>query len=332
MGTEARGSRLFYAGLLILQCILWGIANPLIKLGTQIITPFYLMSVRFVLAVCCFLLVFLWRAARWRYREQAGDFSWEAFSPQSTGQGPHNRVTKNRYDSGINRKTLPKLLISGVLTGSAYILSNLALFLTEATVAGFLMSLAVLVTPFLSRIMLKTRVSPWYIAIIAAVVTGLYMLCSGGGGLSFGVGELCALGASLLFGISLTYVSKYGPVLKLDPFVLSLFQVGFSAALSVSCALLFEDWHILQAIDTNIALLILYLVIGATCITYLLQNVALAHISAVFVSVAFCSESVFTALFSFFILGERLSAVGLAGACIITAGVAAASVLNAKNG
>ena len=321
--AEPKWKTAFYASLIVFECLVWGIGNPLLKLGANTITPFYLLSVRFVIAFLIFLFIYLFRLFIVRYRERSGDFSWRALGDPGGAQDS----AKKRAILGVTRKTLPKLLITGLLTGGAFLIGNLALVLTEATIAGFLLSLSVLTTPFLSYFMLKTRVRPVYYVIIAVVVAGMYLLCWSGGGFRFGAGEACALGASLLFGISLTYVSKYGRELQLDPFAVSFFQVGASAVLSVISALLFEDYHVLANMTWPVFGIIIYLVIFCTCMTYLLQNIALAHISAVFVSVAFCSESVFTALFSYLILGERLTALGFFGAALITVGVVAASLI-----
>ena len=71
----------------------------------------------------------------------------------------------------------------------------------------------------------------------------------------------------------------------------------------------------------------MYLAVACTCIAYILQNIALRKVSATFVSLAFCTEPVFTAIASFFILGERLSLAGLAGAVLIAIGITLASVM-----
>ena len=94
---------------------------------------------------------------------------------------------------------------------------------------------------------------------------------------------------------------------------------------------LFEGGLDLQALSNRKALgAVVYVALGGTCAAYVLQNVAMHHISATFAALAFCTEPVFTALFAYLLLGETLSAQGFVGAGIVLAGVMAASVWPAE--
>ena len=56
-----------YGGLILLECLLWGLGNPLIKIGGQGIAPFSSIALRFSLAFLAFVLVFgrrVWRGLR----------------------------------------------------------------------------------------------------------------------------------------------------------------------------------------------------------------------------------------------------------------------------
>jgi drug/metabolite transporter (DMT)-like permease len=64
---------------------------------------------------------------------------------------------------------------------------------------------------------------------------------------------------------------------------------------------------------------IVYLAGLCSCLAYLLQNTALAHIPSSLDSLTHCTEPVFTAAASYFILGEQLSGTGWWGAALLLA-------------
>lgn len=69
--------------------------------------------------------------------------------------------------------------------------------------------------------------------------------------------------------------------------------------------------------SAKVWLIILYLAIFCTILGYLMQNLALTRISENSVAVIQCLCPVMTAVFSFILLGEKLSAAGVAGAMTI---------------
>ena len=103
-------------------------------------------------------------------------------------------------------------------------------------------------------------------------------------------------------------------VSQVDPIALSTIQCGAAAILCIACMFLFEGGLDLQALSNRKALgAVVYVALGGTCAAYVLQNVAMHHISATFAALAFCTEPVFTALFAYLLLGETLSAQGVRG-------------------
>ena len=75
---------------------------------------------------------------------------------------------------------------------------------------------------------------------------------------------------------------------------------------------------------------ILYLALACTLLGYLLQNKALEGISSRTVALLQCTAPVLTAFFSFFLLGETLSLMGLIGAAIILACVVAETLVDTR--
>ena len=73
-------------------------------------------------------------------------------------------------------------------------------------------------------------------------------------------------------------------------------------------------------------LIILYLAVTCTFLGYLMQNLALTKISDRTVALLQSLCPVMTAVFALLLLGEHLSAAGIAGAVVIVCCVAAGSV------
>lgn len=281
--------RLFYGSFILLECVVWGLGNPVIKIAMQTLPPFTSIALRFSLALLIFLVFF----------------------------GRH--VRRN-----LQREKLLPLLVVSLFTALAFILGSFALMLTDAIIAGFLMGIAVIFTPFLEPLLLHTRFRWKILPLVAVVCLGMYLLC-GGGSLSFGWGECMAILCSLSFAIMLTLSEKY--VGDIDTITLSTMQCLVAAVLGIALALIFEGVWDVRTLTPGGAGAIAYLAIASTCIAYILQNKAMRHISATFASIAFCTEPVFTALFAYILLGERLTVTGMVGAGILFVGILAASVL-----
>lgn len=282
---------MLYESLLLLECLLWGIGNPVMKIGLEVVPPLFCLSVRYILAFLIFM-PFLGK----------------------------------RVFANVTRKHLVPYLIISAFTAGAFITSAFALIYTTATNTGFLMSTAVIFTPFLSYIILKSQIDKKHIMPIIIVTAGLYLLCSGNGGsFAFGLGEFFALLCAISGAGMLVFSSKY--LQKMDPLATTVMQTGFTGVFCVIFSLIFEDIPKLTEIPPVGWGAIIYLAIGCTCLAYLFQNIALRHVSATYVALAFCSEPIFTAIASYFLLGELLSVKGFIGAALIMASIVMASLM-----
>lgn len=290
--TEAQSPKKtsFYGSLVILQCLFWGIGNPVVKIGLETISPFYCTAIRFALAFGLFMLFF-----------------------------------GKRIAAQFKKEYLLSCMIIGSFTAASFLFSTFSLMLTDATISGFLLAFSVVFTPILSFFLLKQKISRRFALIILLVVVGMYFLCGGGGEFVFGAGEIMALLSALSGAGMLIYSSKH--VTDIGPIALSASQCAVTAVISFVCALLFEDATGLSQTSVTGWLCVLYLAVACSCIAYILQNIALRKVSATFVSLAFCTEPIFTAIASFFMLGERLTLGGLIGAALIAVGITMASLL-----
>lgn len=281
--NNTKGSA-FYSALLILQCIIWGVGNPITKFGMETVSPFTFLAFRFTLAFLLFMLFF--------------------------GKG----IVKD-----LKKEYIISASIVGLFTAASFIFSTFALLLTAATITGFLMALSVVFTPILSFFVLRHRADKKLIFVILIVVIGMYFLCANGGKFTFGIGELFGILTAVSGAAMLIYSSKH--VSNIGPITLSTIQTLVCAVTCILCMFLFEDIGDLAYVSGEGWFSILYMAVGCTCIAYMLQNIALRKVSATFVSLAFCSEPIFTAIASYFLLGETLSIKGLFGCLLIVIGL-----------
>lgn len=201
----------------------------------------------------------------------------------------------------------------------AYASCNMALQFTTATNVGFLMSLPVLFTPALAWLLLKRPYPRRIIPVQLAVIVGLYLLCCGGesGSFTFGIGEVLGLVCALALTAALVFSERSLP--GIDPVSMATAQATVTGVLCLAAALLFDDVAVLPQVTTTAWLVVAYLALTCTCLSYVLQNTALTRLSSYTVSLLQCTQPILTAACSYLLLRERLTAVGLTGAAIIVA-------------
>ena len=290
MFTEENLKRIKYASYILLQSVIYGFGNPLTKVAYRSITPFWLLTFRFSLALLIFLIFFGKRIV------------------------PQLRAVKpSQY------------LPASLCMAAAYITCNLALNWTSATNVGFLMSLPVIFAPLLAVIILHQKYSFRYLPLQIIVVVGLYLLCCNDGQFTLNKGDLCALVTAIALSGALVFGKK--SLESIDAVAISTAQAGVTALLSFICALIFDDFSVVPNIAPAAWAVTVYLALTCTCIAYVLQNSALVFLSSGTVSMLQCTQPVLTAVCSFLILRETLSLRGILGGIIIIGSVLIANLV-----
>lgn len=278
-------------GLILLQSLFFGFGDPISKEAYDVVPVYALLSMRYLLTL---LILFLF----------AG----------------------KRIVAGLRRCRVRDWIAPSLCIASAHLSGNVAIKLAAATSAAFLRSLSTVMTPLLVFLLFHRKYSRKHIPIQILVVLGLYLLCGLGGLSGFGVGEMLSLLTALLLAGSL--VLGQASLNRMDPLTLSAVQAATAAVMGTACAFLFDGgWTSLSAATPQVWGVIVYLAVPCTVGGFLLQNAALTAVPARTVALVQSIAPVMTALFSFFLLGERLSAPGLLGAGIIVACVAGESLL-----
>ncbi|MDP4090925.1 MAG: EamA family transporter [Bacillota bacterium] len=279
-----------YASFIMLQSVVYGVGNPLTKVGYESITPFWLLTFRFSIALLIFFLFF-----------------------------------GKRLISQLRTAKFLQYFPASLCMAVAYITCNLALNWTSATNVGFLMSLPVIFTPLLAIAILHQKYDFRYLPLQIILIIGLYLLCSNKGGFTFNKGDIFALVTAIALSGSLVFGKK--SLESLDAVTISAAQAGVTACMSLICALVFDDFSIVPNIAPAAWGVIIYLALTCTCIAYVLQNSALVHLSSSTVSILQCTQPILTAVCSFIILRETMSYRGILGGLIIIGSILAANML-----
>ncbi len=136
---------------------------------------------------------------------------------------------------------------------------------------------------FLPAKTVSAFVNRWYprriIPIQLAVIVGLYLLCCGGesGGFTFGVGEVLGLVCALSLAAALVFSEQAMP--GIDPVSMATAQAAVTGVLCLAAALLFDDVAVLPHVTATGWLVVAYLALLCTCLSYVLQNTALTRLS-----------------------------------------------------
>lgn len=289
MASRSR-SKWFPCFLILLQSLLYGFGDPISKFAFDVMPVYSLLVLRYSMALVVLLLLF------------------------------GKRIWKGLKQCSVKDWILPTLCMSG-----AYVVNNIALDLTAATSVAFLRSLATVMTPLLALVVYRRTYRWQHIPIQCLVVVGLYLLCGLGGLSGFGFGEVLSLLSALLLAGSLVFGEH--ALERVDPITLSTLQVAASVLMAAICAPIFNGGLHLELTTPTIWAIITYMAIGCTLAGYLLQNAALTTLSSRTAALLQCACPVLTAVFSRFVLDERLSVAGVIGAVIILICVVAETLL-----
>ena len=277
--------------LIVLQSLVYGFGDPISKIAFEVTPVYTMMTVRYLIAFAVSFTVF------------------------------HKRITRT-----VRTVPVKAWLIPGICISLHYILNNVALALTDATSVAFLRSLSIVITPAFAFLVYRTSYKWQHIVLQILVLPGMYLLCVRGGLSGAGTGEAVALVAAFMSAGALVFSKRYLDMV--DPVSMTALMAGCSTAIALIGSLIFEGGIRLETTTPQAWAIIVYLAIVCTFLGYLMQNLALTRISDRSVALIQSLCPVMTAVFSFFLLGETLSTAGMAGAGIIVASVALASIIH----
>ncbi len=207
------------------------------------------------------------------------------------------------------------VLIGGVSCGiPLFFASNLqqhAFNYLDAGKVGFITALYMILVPvfglFLGK---KVRFQIWLG--VALGVAGLYFLSIKKGDFSVGKGEIITILCAVCFAVHILVIDRFCN--RVNNVALSCAQFFVSGTISVVCMFIFEEPNTKEILSVIVPLL--YAGIMSSGVAYTLQIFGQKYAEPAVASILLCLESVFSVIFGWLILNQRLSSRELFG-CVI---------------
>lgn len=279
---EGKGIKLLAAIGLIVTTIIWGSAFVVMKNTVDILSPTYLLALRFTIAAIALILVF-WRQVM--------------------------KITKSDLICGG---------LLGVFLFVSYFFQTYGLKFTTASKNAFITTLYVILVPFLHWLFNRKRPTQKNIAAAVIAVIGLGLL-SLEGDLSVNPGDLLTFICGIFFAVHIVFIDRF--TTDHSPVTMTVIQMAVAAILSWLIAPVLEGGLDVRVIDRSMMVSLLYLGIFSTMIGFLLQNVGQKYLTPNTSSILLSFESVFGLIFSVIFLGDPLTVRLIAGCVLMFAAV-----------
>ena len=286
----AKKMRILGPIMLVSAAMIWGLSFVAQKQGMEHVEGFTFNGIRSLLGAIVLIPFILIHAVK---------------NPVKLSPAEKNQRRKDNFKG---------IMIVGLMLCIGSNLQQFAFNYIEPGRVGFITALYMLIVPLISFIVYKKKqpVTTW-IGVILGVV-GLYMICMGGSAsFSLGKGDILALLCSFAFALHIIVIDKFAA--KIDCVVLSCGQFFVTGVISCIMMFVFENPNIQSIMQAAVP--ILYAgIMGCGC-AFTFQVIGQKYTEPTISSMLLCLEYVFSVIFSFIILGERMASVEYIGCAVM---------------
>ena len=262
--------------VLAVVALVWGTTYAVIKDTLSVVQPFSLMMFRFVFSALILSLMYL---------------------------------KKIKIIKGVDLK---RGIIIGIFMFLAFYFLIVSIRFTTASKFSFIVGAYVLIVPFLSWVINKTKLDRY--AIVGAILAtiGLAFLTMERGAV-FNLWDLVAGCCSFFFAAHMIAIEKYSG--DSDPILLTIIQFITTAVLFIILTGIKEgyDFMVLPEIKWTLG----YLVIISTIIPFAIQNIVQRYISSTSTALILTLQSAFGSIFAVYYLDERMTKQMIIGCLLI---------------
>jgi drug/metabolite transporter (DMT)-like permease len=211
----------------------------------------------------------------------------------------------------------PATLLGGLLA-LGYALQTAGLDRTSVSSTGFITGLYVVFTPLFAYALFRITVARVVVLGVGLSLVGLALLA--GVGVGEPGGDALVLAGAAAFSLQIALMERYAP--RYDAVAFTFIEmlaafVGFAViAVALGQVEVPHGWTVWGALIVT--------GVFASALGFLVQTWAQRQLSAARTALAFAMEPVWTAIFGFWLAGDRLGAVGWTGAALIMAGIVVA--------
>jgi len=215
-----------------------------------------------------------------------------------------------RFDPGALARGVPL----GLVLAAAYAAQTIGLTSTSPSRSAFVTGLNVALVPIWGSILLSQKPRLLPLAGLAITLAGLALLMSPEGG-SWNSGDTWTVLCAILFALHVALLSRWGERFSTQSLLTSQLAVTSLAALA---AIPMEEARF--SFTPHLAAALLLTGIFATAGTTWLQLRYQPRVSATETALLYATEPLFAAIFSYFVIRERMTPTGIAGGILIIAG------------
>ncbi|MEU1124563.1 DMT family transporter, partial [Streptomyces sp. NPDC005899] len=214
----------------------------------------------------------------------------------------------------------------GLVLGGIFLLETYGVVHTSATNAGLIISLTMIFTPLAEAAVTRVRPSGPFLAAAGLSVTGVVLLTQGGGFTSPSAGDLLMLLAAVARTVHVLMMARIKAVRDADSLSLTTVQLGTAVAVFAVLAAVpgtgQAPWT--AAADFGAAQWagLVFLSVFCTLFAFFVQMWSVRRTSPSRVSLLLGTEPLWAAAVGLSLGGERLGALGVAGAVLVLAGTA----------
>ena len=221
----------------------------------------------------------------------------------------------------LTREIIIPALVVGVTYYGTMIMQTEGLTTIDPGRSAFLTASYCVLTPFAAWIVVKQR--PKLINLVAAIIcltgVGFVALKPGSGALALGVGDWMTIANAVIFSFNLTFLGRYTQ--RFHPIAVTFMQFAVADVFFLIGALFTEPLPNASWLAPDVIMSFLYLLIGATTLAQIMQNIGLAHVPPSSAAIIMCTESLFAVAFSAIFWGEAIGWTSIVGFSLIFAAV-----------
>ena len=278
-----------YSFILLLTAMIWGLAFVAQSMGMDYVGPATFLFARSVIGAAALIPVVWITGRQERKRLETANLSAEEKRAQQYKRSLHN----------------PMVVKGGILCGSflfiASILQQVGIMYTTAGKAGFITALYIILVPVIGIFIGKKTGLQIWIAIGLGIL-GLYFLCIRED-FSVGRGDFLVILCAFMFSCQILTIDHY--VSHVDGVLLAFLQFVVESILA-GFFMLATETPTIEGIMAG-AVPILYTGIFSTGVGYTLQIIGQKEVKPALASLIMSMESVFSVVFGFLILHERMT-------------------------
>src|SRR5215211_7358851 len=225
------------------------------------------------------------------------------------------------YATKLTRRSLIVGGGIGVVLAAGYFFKTTGLIFTTPTNSGLITGLFVVFAPLADRLLFGANVSRRVVLAVALSLAGMVLL-AGGGPEGANLGDLLTLLCAAALGLHIALLSRYAALYNAG--ALTLAQI-FAMALLFVVVWTFFGTVSLPPPGVWVALLVTGLLASAGA--FLVQTTVQQYIPAARTAIILTMEPVFAALFGYWLAGDRLVVIQIAGAVLILSALVIGEIL-----